>query len=195
MAVDSDRILIAQNARVYLAPVGTTAPAGPEATLDPAWREVGYFTPDSLQFNTDPSFEEVRSHQSNRPTRRWQTEDNATAQVDLQEWSGENFLAVFGGGTITEVAAVVGPPAIPKHYKYSPPAVGGRQSVAAIIEIIDEDKVYRLIIPKAEQGEGAEISLNKTSESTLPLRLTVLGNDFADDWYLLTEDEAFAPVP
>ncbi|MEV8634274.1 hypothetical protein AB0395_21725 [Streptosporangium sp. NPDC051023] len=195
MAVDSDRILIPQLARVYLAPVGTTAPAGAEDTLAAAWREVGYFTPDSLKFNTDPSFEEVKSHQSSKATRRWQTEDSATIQVDLQEWSGDNFKAIFGGGTVSEIAAVVGPPAVPKHYKYSPPAVGGRTQIAAIVEVHDEAKVYRLIVPKAEQSEGAEISLDKTKESTLPLRLAVLGNDIGDDWYIRTNDDSFAPIP
>lgn len=189
MAVDSDRILIPQLARVYLAPVGTEAPADPVISPAVDWREVGYFSPDSLQWATDPSFEEVRSHQSAYPTRTWQTQDSATVQVDLQEWSGENFRAVFGGGTVTQVT---GPPV---HYRFTPPAIGSRQQVACMIEVIDDTKHYRMIIPKCEQREGAEISLNKTSESTLPLRLTVIGSDVGDPWYLITDDEAFAPIP
>ncbi|MFF4777521.1 hypothetical protein ACFY05_32160 [Microtetraspora fusca] len=189
MAVDATRIVVPQLARVYLAPVGTTAPADPTSTLDPDWKEVGYFTPDSLQWSTDPSFEEVRSHQSNFPTRRFQTEETVQVQVDLQEWSAGNFKAVFGGGTVTSVA---GPPA---HYRFAPPPVGGRTQTACIVEVIDGSKTYRLVIPKAEQAEGAEVSLNKTSESTLPLRLTVLGSDVGDSWYLLTTDPAFAVTP
>src|SRR4028119_1696432 len=103
MATDATRIVVAQLARVFLAPVGTTAPINPTVALAAAWREVGLFTPDSLGWTTDPTFEEVRSHQSNYPTRRFQTEDAATIEVDLQEWSGANFRAVYGGGTITEV--------------------------------------------------------------------------------------------
>lgn len=190
---DATRIVVAQMARLWLAPVGTAAPAGPETTMPTGWRDVGLFTPDSLTWSTDPSFEEVRSHQSNFPTRRFQTEDSATAGVDLQEWSAANFLAVYGGGTVTQVAAVPGPPAIPMHYRFSPPGVGGRGSVAACIEVQDGTRRYRRIVPKCEQIEGVEQSFEKTSESTLPLRLAVIGSDVGDPWYDLTNDAAFAP--
>jgi len=191
---NANNIVVAQMARVYLAPVGTPAPAGPATVMAAAWREVGLFTPDSLSWSTDPSFEEVRSHQSNFPTRRFQTEDAATMEVDLQEWTGENFKAVYGGGTVTVVPAQTDPVAIPEHYRYSPPAVGGRSTVAACIEIIDGAKHYRRMIPRCEQSEGVEQSFERTSESTLPLRLSVLGSDLGDPWYDLTDDPAFEPA-
>lgn len=188
MGVNASRIVVSQMARVYLAPVGTTAPADPVIAPAAAWVEVGYFTPDSLQFSTDPNFEEVQSHQSNYPTRRFQTTDSGEVQVDLQEWSGANFQAVFGGGTITEVT---GPPL---HYKFVPPAIGARTEKAALIEIVDGSKHYRLIVPRCEQSEGVELGFERTSESTLPLRLSLLGSDIADPFYLITDDPAFEPA-
>lgn len=187
---DRTRITIAQMARVWLAAVGTEAPEDATSAMPEDWREVGFFTPDSLGWSTDPSFEEVRSHQSNFPTRRFQTEDAATAEVDLQEWSQENFRAVYGGGTVVEIL----PSMTPKQYKFSPPAIGARESVAAVIEIIDGPKHYRRVIPRCEQSEGVEQTFEKTSESTLPLRLSVLGADIGDPWYDLTDDPAFAPA-
>lgn len=186
MAVNRGRIMVAQVARVYLAPVGTAAPADPVVAPDPEWLEVGYFTPDSLAFNTDLEIEEIRSHQSDYPTRRFQTEASATVEVDLQEWSGENLKAVYGGGTITEV------PGPPVHYKYSPPPIGGRTQTACMIEVIDGPKHYRTIIPVCEQSEGAEVSMERTSESTLPLRLAVVGSDIGDPWFMLSDDPAMA---
>lgn len=184
------RIVVAQMARVYLAVPGTAAPADATTALAAAWKEVGYFTPDSLGWSTDPSFEEVRSHQSNYPTRRFQTEDAATAEVDLQEWSEANFKAVYGGGTVTEIL----PAMTPAQYKFSPPAIGARTQVAAVLEITDGAKHYRRVIPLAEQSEGVEQTFERTSESTLPLRLTVIGADVGDPWYDLTDDPAFAPA-
>jgi hypothetical protein len=183
---DATRIVVAQNARVYLAPVGTTAPTSAVSVLDAAWKEVGLFTPDSLKFATDPSFEEVRSHQSNYPTRRFQTQDAATVEVDLQEWSGNNFLAVYGGGTLTSPSAGV--------YKFTPPSIGARIDVAAIVEIVDGGKTYRRIIPRCTQTEGVEQSFTRTAESTLPLRLSVLGSDVGDPWYDLSNDPLFDPA-
>lgn len=194
MATDATRILVPQMARVYLAPVGTAAPADHIVAPAAAWKDVGYFTPDSLKWSTDPSFEEVQSHQSNYPTRRWQTADAASVEVDLQEWSDNNFQSIYGGGTVVMVPAVVGPPAVAMYYKFSPPAVGARVGTACMIEVVDGTKRYRMIIPKCEQNAGGEVSLNKTSESTLPLRLVVIGNDVGDPWYLITNDTAFDPA-
>lgn len=187
----ANKPFVAMMARVWLAPVGTVAPAGPTVVMPTGWKDVGLFTPDSLQWSTDPQFEEARSHQSNYPTRRWQTEDAATLEVDLQEWSGDNFKAVFGGGTITEVS-VTGPPAY-TYYKFSPPAVGARVSVSACIELADGARHLRRIIPVCEQTEGVEQSFNKTQESTLPLRLSVIGSDVGDPWYDVSDIPEFAP--
>lgn len=189
-----ENMVVAQMARMWLAPVGTAAPGGPASVMPVGWRDVGLFTPDSLGFTTDPSFEQIRSHQSNYPTRTIQTEDAANASVDLQEWTADNFKSVFGGGDVVTVPAAVGPPAIPEHFRFSPPQVGGRSSVAACIEIIDGTKHYRRVIPRCEQNEGVEQSFQRASESTLPLRLTVLGADIGDPFYDLTDDPAFDPA-
>lgn len=185
MATDVTRIVVAQMARVFLAPVGTTAPTTAISALAAGWVEVGLFTPDSLAWATDPTFEEVRSHQSNFPTRRYQTADTATMSVDLQEWSGDNFKAVYGGGTIVETGVDSG------FWKYSPPAVGARVQTAAVVQITDGSKHYRRVIPLCEQSEGVSQTFNKSGESTLPLRLTVLGGDVGDAWYDITDDDAF----
>ena len=191
---NKSNIVVAQMARVYLAPVGTAAPAGPATVMPAAWAEVGLFTPDSLAWATAPSFQQIRSHQSNYPTRNIQTEDAATVSVDLQEWTGENFMRVYGGGTVVSVVASVGPPAIPAHYRFSPPQIGGRTQVAACVEIIDGPKHYRRLVPLCEQNEGVAQTFAKASESTLPLRLSVLGADIGDPWYDLSDDPAFAPA-
>ncbi|MFC6883365.1 hypothetical protein [Actinomadura yumaensis] len=182
---------VAQMARVYLAPVGTSAPAGPVAEMPTGWKDVGLFTPDSLKWSTDPKFEEMRSHQSNYATRRWQTEDAATVEVDLQEWSGDNFKAVFGGGTVTKVE-VTGPPAF-TYYRFAPPAIGARTSVSVCIELVDGTRHLRRIVPVAEQIEGVEQGFDKSKESTLPLRLSVIGSDVGDPWYDFNDIASFAP--
>jgi hypothetical protein len=193
VALNSGRILVAGDARLWLAPVGTTMPANATVAIDDQdWKDVGYFTPDSLQFSTDPTFEDVNSHQSFAPTRIIQTGDSASLQVDLQEWSLVNLKAIYGGGTVSSISVTT--PAVATHYKFSPPAVGGRTETAAIAEVIDGTKRYRLCIPRAQQREGAEIPLNRGAEATLSLRLGVLGGGVGDPWYWLFNDAAFAPA-
>lgn len=185
MATDPTKIFVPQSAKVYLAAVGTTAPDGPTVALASGWVEVGLFTPDSLQMATEPSFESVTSHQSNWPTRRFQTTDAATLQCNLQEWSTPNFKAVYGGGAVTSVTPGGGGTA---YAKFTPPSVGGRSETAAILEIADGTRQVRLVVPRSMQVEGASLNFNKTNEVTLPLRLSVLGSDVAAPWYMLATD-------
>lgn len=194
MAGNKDRITIPGRFRLWLAPLDADAPAGPVADMPVGWRDVGFTTQDGSSFATGFEQLTVNSHQSDYPTRKGITSRTGRVTVALQEWSGENFQAVQGGGTITEVAAVVGPPAVPLHYKYEPPA-GNNESLQACLELIDGTKHYRYVVPQGSIGEGPETPLSKTAESTLPFAFDVEGQDGVPPWYLITDDPAFAPVP
>lgn len=171
---------IPQLARVYLAAVGATAPESPTSLMPAEWKAVGDFTPDSLSWATDATFEQVRSHQSLFPRRTFQTEESGGIEVDLQEWSGDNFIAVYGGGTLTEVTPVGGGAVF---YKFTPPVIGGRSDVAVCIHLADGNRVMRRIVPRAAQQQGVEQTFGRTRESVLPLRLSVLGSDLAPAFY------------
>lgn len=185
--VNSAQILVPSRAYTYIAPVGTIAPVDESAALDPAWNAVGLTTPDSLSFATNPTFDQVVSHQSDYPVRRMQTGEEATVSVDLQQWNTANLTAVFGGGTVTAPTA--------GKFKFVPPALGARPEKSAIIEAVDGTKRYRWVFPRVMQVEGVESALNKGNEARLPLRLAVLGDDTASPWYLLTNDPAFVVTP
>lgn len=185
---NNTEIVIPQLSRVWLAPVGTAAPADATTAMPTGWLSVGFFTEDSLKFNSEPNFETVKSAQSSYPTRTFQTSDAATIEVDLQQWSGENFKAVYGGGTITAITPTGGGG---QQFKFAPPRIGGRTEIAAVIEVIDGGKHYRYMVPRAMQMEGVSKDLAKTKESVLPLRLAVQGGDDTDAWYVVTDDPAF----
>lgn len=189
MSQNANNTLVPARTYVYLAPVGSTAPADESATLDTAWKEVGHTTTDSLSFATDAQFENIKSAQSNYPIREYLTEESASLSVDLLEFSGANFKSVYGGGQIVEVGTTGS-----GHFKFSPPS-GTRTEVSAIIEVRDGSKVYRYVFPKVIQREGVESQLHKGASNTLPLRLSVVGADGVDPWYLLTNDPAFDPAP
>lgn len=184
MAQNPANITVPGQFRMYVAPVGTAAPADSAAALGAAWVEVGYTTEDGSSFATDPAFEEVRSHQSDFPTRLLKTGDTATVGAVLQEFSRRNFEVAFGGGTITTIAA--------GQYRYDPPATGVSVPVAVLLEIVDGSKVYRFVVPKARNRSGVDLGLNKTSEAGLPVELTVEGAAGTSPWYVLTNDPAFA---
>ncbi|MGI5337655.1 hypothetical protein ACQEVS_09790 [Streptomyces sp. CA-181903] len=190
---NSREIVVPARTHVWLAKVGTPAPADATVEMPAGWKSVGLTTEDSLKFKEEPDFETVKSAQTDFPSRTFQTSEAATLEVDLQQWNGSNFIAVFGGGSITEISTgAEGKGA--KHYKFTPPPVGGRSEIAAVIEVIDGGKCYRYCFPRVMQMEGVENELQKSKESVLPLRLAVQGGDNADAWYMLTNDPAFAPA-
>ncbi|MGW7090106.1 phage tail tube protein [Streptomyces sp. NPDC054871] len=189
---NATQIVVPARTRVWLAPVGTDAPSDATVKMPDGWYSVGLTTEDSLKFNEEPNFEQVKSAQTDFPSRTFQTSDSATIEVDLQQWNAPNFKAVFGGGTISVVTPEGTNPVPPKHYKFSPPPIGGRSEIAACIEVIDGAKVYRYIIPRAMQMEGVQTDLQKAKEAVLPLRLAVQGGDNTDAWYLITNDSSFA---
>ncbi|PRH78859.1 hypothetical protein C6N75_12700 [Streptomyces solincola] len=188
---NATQIVVPARTRLWLAVVGTEAPADATVTMPEGWFSVGLTTEDSLKFNEEPQFEQVKSAQTDFPSRTFQTSDSATIEVDLQQWNAKNFKAVFGGGTISEITPAAGGTGA-KHYKFAPPRIGGRTEIAAVIEVIDGAKIYRYIIPRAMQMEGVQTDLQKAKESILPLRLAVQGGDDSDAWYLITNDPAFA---
>jgi hypothetical protein len=187
MTVSSSEILIPARTYVHLADVGTVAPVDSVVALGVGWTNVGFTTPDSLSFSTEPEFQEVAVAQSDYPALRFQTSESATVGVVLQQWNSANFLAVYGGGTITEDPVATG------NFKFVPPAIGERQEKAAIVETIFGARHYRFVFPRCMQMEGVQMDLQKGQEARLPLSLGILGGDLADPWYLLTDDPAFAP--
>lgn len=187
--MDNAEFVVAARTYLYLAPKGTAAPTTVGEPPEP-WRNVGYTTPDNCQFATEPQFTDIMSAQSDYPTSRIQTGDAAKIAMVLQQWNGENFKAVYGGGTIAEEGT-----AGSGVYKFTPPKLGERQEVTAILRTVFGTKEYLWIATKVFQGEGVPLDLNKTQESRLPLSLAILGSDTTDPWYLLTNDDAFAPVP
>lgn len=190
MATDSNRVTVAGQLRAFLAPVGTAAPADAIVALAAAWKEVGITTEDGTQFQlSDPAFTDLRGHQSAYPVRTVQTGDSAQVQANLMELSRTNLVGVMGGGTVTTVPAGAG-----THYRYAPPAVGGRASVACLLEVTDGTKHYRWIVPRGFQRDGVTLNMEKGAAQILPLRLAVQGSDVGDPWYLLTDDPAFDPA-
>jgi hypothetical protein len=192
MASNNQNIVVAGRAHIWLSPLGTAAPASSSAAMPTGWVEVGLTTEDSLQFVETPTFGQVRSHQSDYATRNYQQDESASVEVDLQEFSSANLLNVFGGGTITEITPPV-PPALGE-YRFAPPGVGGRSNVACIAEVIDGVKRYRYVVPNCYQDAGVTMKLQKRAEVTLPLRLSVIGADGVDAWYILSNDPSMAPA-
>lgn len=189
---DPTQIIVPGVMRLWLANTGTTAPATAVATMPVGWFDVGLFTEDSLSFATDPQFGEVRSAQSNYPTKTFQTSETGTVSCDLQQWNEANLKAAFGGGTVTEVVVSSVPTGT---FKFVPPSLGGRTEKACIIEFTEDSYNWRIVIPRVLQREGVQVDIQKGGEAKLPLRLSIQGGDSSDPWYILSNAPGMDPSP
>lgn len=186
--MDNSEFLVGSRAYIYLGLKGAVAPIaiGPaDLPEDPIWRNVGFTTADSVSFNTEPQFVDIMSAQSDYKTGRIQTSDAAKLSAVMQQWNAANLIASFGGGTVTGTAG---------SYKFTPPRIGERNELAALLHIVNGADHYLWVCPQVFQGEGVPLELNRSKETGLPLMLDVLGSDILDAWYLLSNDESMAPA-
>src|SRR6478736_6800951 len=102
--VTPGEVSVASRTYLFLAATGSTAPTDATTALGAPWKCVGLTTPDSVSFSTSPSFKEVPSGQSDYPAIRFQDADSATLAAQLLQFSGKNFKAVYGGGTLSAIA-------------------------------------------------------------------------------------------
>lgn len=178
-------IVIPGTATFWLGPVGTTQPADETAAPGTGWKDAGLTSEDGTSFAGNPTFGEIRSHQSAYATRVFKSTDSATLAVVLQDFKVSNLIAALGGGTATVTTA--------GHYKYVPPNGTSSTPTAAMFDFSDT-YAYRLIIPKCRVRSGVNIPLNRTAAATLPLNLEVEGAENTDAWILLTDDPLFDPA-
>lgn len=185
MAQDSSQIVIPGTAAFWLSPVGTAAPADETTAPASPWRDAGLTTEDGTTFAGNPTFGEVRSHQSPYPTRVFKSTDSATLNVIIQQFNGQNLITALGGGTLTVGTA--------GHFKYAPPGGTSSTPTAAMFDWSDT-YAYRLVIPKCRVRAGVNVPLRRTGEVQVPLALEVEGGSAGDPWYLLTNDPMFDPT-
>jgi hypothetical protein len=176
-------LLQAKLVRLWLAAVGATMPSD-LSQPGTGWFDVGYTNQESARFRVTPEFQSVMAHQSDYPVMIMQVSTAAGIDIELMEWKGDNLKAVFGGGTITNEGDGL--------YRYRPPAFGGRTEVSAVLDVYDGPKHYRFCAARCFNRSEVELQLNKQPETRLPLRLSILGAEGQDDWYLLTNDPALA---
>jgi hypothetical protein len=186
MALDADEVVVAGDADVFVAPVGTAGPTTPIAALNVAFVNLGYTSEDGITWTPGMEVNEVRAHQSFYAIRHVVTGRSLEIGMNLLQWNAESFKLAMGGGSF---ATTAGPPA---HYTYTPPAPSEIYYRSLVIDWADGTKHYRLHVPKVMATSVDEITLARAEESGLGLTLAAVATDGAAEFTFLTDDPAFA---
>lgn len=183
-AKEVDQIVVGANGSVWVAPVGTAAPASEIAAYGAGWIELGYVSEDGVSIKEARTIKDIMVWQLFYAARKIVTSRAFEAKLSLSQWSLTTVPLAFGGGAVTEVTS--------GHYKYTPPSPETIDERALGIDWIDGTKHYRLIIPRGLVSADTESKLARTDAALLPITFAVIGDDAGGaPWYILNDDPAF----
>lgn len=177
-------ILVGSGGTLYVGAVGEALPEPntPTAALGGGWTSVGFLSEDGISLSAETTVEDILAYQSLLPVRKVVTARTFELSTTLREWSADNIVLAFGGGTVTDHGA---------YAEYTPPAVSDAvNEVALVLDWADGDKNYRLCVARATVTNAVETTISRTSPADLPITFSVLDSN-GDTYWLLTDDPSF----
>lgn len=181
-----DELVVASSGQVYVAPVGTTLPTTPGASLDSAFVGLGYCTEDGVTFTVTPDITEFAAWQSRQAVRRELSAQEIQVAFQLEQWNEETVPLAFGGGAITAVSG---------GFRYDfPTDAAALDEKAMVIDAEDGDRLQRFVIPRGNVVEAVETQFVRSALAVLPITFKALEpTDGSAACYALFDDTtAFA---
>lgn len=178
---DTTEIRVFASGQVYVAPVGTTLPVNPTASLNAAFVGLGYITEDGAALSVAPEIQDVMAWQSRQAVRRELVSQEVTATFALLQWNETNIVFAFGGGSVTTPAGGI--------YRYELPTDGALDERCVILEAIDGAVHERIILPRCNVTDAVETNFVRNDASTLPISVKALQPaDGSTSMIFLTDD-------
>lgn len=183
--LDANEIVVAGTGHLFVAPYDDllTLPddigTAPGVGLAADFLDVGLTTEDGVVLSLERDAQSVMAWQRKRSVRRYNASQMERFTATLLQWNDENLILAFGGGEVS---------ATDNGFRYDFPDPEEVDERAVVLDWVDGDRNYRLVIPRAMVIDSTEVTFARTAPSTLPL--TIEAVDQAP--YMLTDDEAFA---
>lgn len=185
MANTSSNIVIGGTGIVSVAPAGTTLPTTLTGALNAAFSPVGYITPDGVEFSDKRDIDGAQAWQSGgRRVRSWIKSRESKAALELMEWTGDNLILAFGGGTVTHAGS---------SFKFTPPDEDDALAEYAVVaDITDGSESYRILIASAVVENEIKTKFSGENAATLPIEFTVQDDGTNDPWVVFSNNTAWA---
>jgi len=145
MAQTASEVRVGVSGKVQVAPLGTTAPTGIDATWTGA-TDLGYVSEDGLTESTSTTMEKIRAWQNRTIVRSVVTEGETTFQLTLIQTNEDILTEVYGLGS-GDIAsgAFVSDPEVERPHK------------AWCFDVIDGTNLVRKFIPDGQITEVGDI--------------------------------------
>lgn len=185
MANNADNIVIGGTGTISVAPAGTTLPTTLDGALNAAFTEVGFVTEDGVAFSDKREIDGVAAWQSGgRRVRSWVKARESALSAELMEWTGDNLVLAFGGGTVTHAGG---------DFKFTPPTEDDALAeYAVVVDIVDGAESYRIVVANAVVENEVKTSFSGEGAATLPIEFTVQDDGANDPWVVYSDNVAWA---
>jgi hypothetical protein len=160
MTQSAEDVVIGANGSVSTAPFGTTLPTDVDTALHAAFIEHGFVSEDGVTFRDDKEVEGIPAWQSFYDIRKVVSAKSSGIEYVLRQYTPDNLKLAYGGGDI-EVAGGVA--------TYTPPVPGELDDRSQVVEWIDGDYTWRLVVPKGIATGEVESQLVRTAAADLPI--------------------------
>ncbi|MER0447670.1 phage tail protein [Streptomyces sp. Edi4] len=167
--MNPSEIRVAGTGRIFLAAVGTAAPADTTAVWGPAWHDLGYTSTDGVKFGRKGKTANIDTWQSLTPARTIYTQRELTLKFGMLQLNEDTLPFFFGGGQVSEVAPNT------DLYKYEIHSDQGEDERALGIEFTDGTQVaYRFVVPRGVVTVSDDIDLNRKGAVKLGVTFTAM---------------------
>lgn len=183
MANDATEVLVAQQAKIYIADAEETLPTGVAAPSG-NFVELGYTSTDGLSVSFEPTVEDIFAHQDLDPIRQVNTARTFQITFNQMQWNEDTFALAFGGGTWSLSTGV---------YTYSPPDTGDAvPEYTLIADVEDGNKKKRFVIRRGSVNGAVETTLVNNTAAVMPITIRALkASGSSKAWEYRTDDASY----
>ena len=148
---------------IWIAPVGTKAPADVNTVPADPWQTLGYLSEDGVKVTQATDSQNIMSWQSKTPLRSFVTSREVSLEFTMLELSQRNFQLYFGQtistGDPSEFSITVRGDE-PAHHQY-----------AVLLDLIDGDLITRLFYPRASLSQAGDMEVTQGGAIGLPVTM------------------------
>lgn len=167
--IDADEVLVSgATSRLYLAPVGSTAPTNHSSAPDAAFIDIGYVK-DPPKIRRDRTTVDIEAWNEDDPIRTVLDKEKNDFTVKLMQVTNEALKLYYRGGTTATAGT---------GKKFTP--AGTDQERAMVLDVIDGSNVFRLYVARLQVVSVGELSFPKANTADMEITFRRLAPSSGD---------------
>lgn len=183
MAIDTSEIRVGVTGNLYVASVGTAAPADTAGAWT-GWTDLGALSDDGPTMTPSMDVTEINIWQSFYAARRIVTGRGVEWAFTLMQRNADTLKLAMGGGTIVAGTG--------SDWIYTPPTPDEIDERAFGLEVREGSIIDRYIMGRGMVTGLGDVPFKRTEATRFDITIAALGDDNGDPWTLISNDSALA---